>query len=155
MHIDRASTSALLTALYGISCSSSASPSSEEYRIFHDLHDYLHRWFSAFNPGKFRPLDYFPFLKHVPDKWMGWRKEYEDIRDAQQRIYSELVSIVEKRMKQDRRVGCHIEDILDRPGMLGKGKEGHMWVAYVIFPLHFSYASSHKTYLFTGTTEAP
>jgi hypothetical protein len=129
MHIDRTSTSALLTSLYGIACPSDASPSSEEYRIFHDLHDYLHRWFSAFNPGKFRPLDFFPFLKHLPDGWMSWRKEYEDLRDAQQKIYSELVQICENRMRRGERVGCHIEDILDKPGILGKGKEGHMYIA--------------------------
>jgi hypothetical protein len=88
-----------------------------------ELHAYYDRWFDCVDNSKFRPMDIFPWLKYIPDGWMKWRKEYEEVRDIQKHLFERYLDECQERIKQGKRLGCHMEDVLDDPSVLGEQVE--------------------------------
>lgn len=66
-------------------------------------------------PGKTPPMDIFPILKYVPERWASWKTTAREIKAGHQKLWYGLLEMCERRIQENRRVGCFIEHVLDNP----------------------------------------
>ncbi|KAF8531833.1 cytochrome P450 [Gautieria morchelliformis] len=80
-------------------------------------------WGKVTEPGSHPPLDLFPILKDVPEKWAPWKPLVRQVRYLQRKLYFGLLDQAENRILKDRRNGSYMEDLLDRHEQLGLDRE--------------------------------
>ncbi|KAK1217185.1 hypothetical protein PQX77_020168 [Marasmius sp. AFHP31] len=76
-------------------------------------------------PGATPPLDFFPFLRYIPE-WTGlagWKKRVRECRQHQRDLFFGLLDETMERMKRGEENGCHMEEIIRRQGELGLDRE--------------------------------
>ena len=76
-------------------------------------------------PGATPPLDFFPFLKYIPE-WTGlagWKKRVRDCRQHQRDLYFGLLDETMGKMERGEETGCHMEEILSQQKELGLNRE--------------------------------
>ena len=97
----------MMSTVFGIRCPQSAnSLASIFFKLQHDFE-------KALEPGTYPPIDFIPILDYVPERFASWKKAAKDLREKQRTYYSKLLGTCERRMKENRRNGCFIEDVLD------------------------------------------
>lgn len=105
-HIRRQSHSVAKSVIYGKRVPQYTSPEAIEY--FSVLHEFEH----ILAPGTYPPIDLFPFLKWVPDRWAPWMKACYAFRDRRNKIVYGLYEECEQRVAQGADANSFIENIL-------------------------------------------
>ncbi|CAL1707469.1 unnamed protein product [Somion occarium] len=121
-HTRRFAASVILAVVFGIHC-----PTYENGFVA-KLYSTLWEWEQVIRPGGVPPVDIFPILKYVPERWAAWKALCRDIRKNQRKIFFGLLDICEDRMNQDRRNDCFLEHVLDKREEYGLDCE---MIAYV------------------------
>ncbi|KAJ6551141.1 cytochrome P450 [Mycena capillaripes] len=107
-HIQRYSNSVILSVLYG-----KRSPRFEtpETLAFYKVE---HEWTTLLEPGATPPLDFFPFLKYVPERWAKWKRNCRDVRRMQRELYFRLLDETQERLGMDQGNGSYVEELIER-----------------------------------------
>lgn len=87
------------------------------------LFELLLQYSALLQPGAHPPVDLFPLLKYVPERWAPWKTICKDIRRRQRDMYFGLLSKCEDRMRNGQRNDCFMERVLDRQEEFGLGRE--------------------------------
>lgn len=100
----------MMSTVFGIRVPQSANSLAS---IFFDLQ---HEFEKAIEPGTYPPVDFIPILNYVPERWASWKKAAKDLRHKQRTYYLKLMSACERRIRENKRNGCFIEDVIDDQG---------------------------------------
>ncbi|KAI0082001.1 cytochrome P450 [Panus rudis PR-1116 ss-1] len=121
-HLRRYASSVIMCVSFGIHCD------RYEHPYIEDFYDTLRKWEALMGPGGHPPVDMFPILKYVPERWAKWKSVSREIRDNQTKLRYALMDACTRRIKDDRRNGCFLEHILDHQQEYGLTDEmvGHV-----------------------------
>jgi hypothetical protein len=74
-------------------------------------------------PGATPPLDYFPFLKYVPERWANWKKVSKFVRKLLRDMYFSLLDETQERLKRGEGNGSYVEELVERQEELELDRE--------------------------------
>lgn len=70
-------------------------------------------------PGATPPVDIYPFLHYVPQKFFGnWVSRSKDVGDEMNQLYSGVVDRVRERRRSNRKRDCLMDSLLDQEDKL-------------------------------------
>jgi hypothetical protein len=87
-----------------------------------DVADFLHvhpRFMHALEFGTMPPVDLFPILMWVPDRWAPWKKEVKEIRSLHEKLYERLLTDVETRLRKGEGNGAFMETVVQNKATWG------------------------------------
>ncbi|KAI0076208.1 cytochrome P450 [Panus rudis PR-1116 ss-1] len=116
-HLGRQSASVLLSLLFGTRAPSINNPLACRFARVIDM------WICILEPGATPPLDLLPFLQYVPECWASWKPKCRQIREDMLALAYGFMNMNVDRIKQGKRVGCFMEDLLDNQESLGLSDE--------------------------------
>ncbi|TFY59191.1 hypothetical protein EVG20_g7883 [Dentipellis fragilis] len=115
-HLHRFTTSLTFGIIFGKRSPRAASP---------DVRDFLHvnpRFMALLEFGEAPPVDLFPILQYVPQRWAGWKREADAVRRLQGVLYGRLVGGVRRRVESGMANGAgFLIPIYARASYLGSG----------------------------------
>lgn len=89
------------------------------------LYDIMENWTKVMEAGNTPPIDIFPFLKLVPERFLGmWRSRSEAVGREMNALYSEWVEYVVRRRKETGSRDCFLDRVLDQGDRLGFDRHG-------------------------------
>lgn len=106
-HTERFSYSVATCILAGARSPRSTSP------LLTSFSDMIHKWSGLLEPGSQPPVDLFPILKYVPEKWAQWKSLCREIRGKQFELYDGFVKMCEQRIKDDAKNGSLLEGVVE------------------------------------------
>ncbi|KII94757.1 hypothetical protein PLICRDRAFT_693091 [Plicaturopsis crispa FD-325 SS-3] len=104
-HTRRYSVSVILSILWGKRC---PRYETREATAFFESQE---KWEYAMAVGAHPPVDVFPILKYVPERWASWKTLARETRKLQKAVYFGLLEDCEA---QDANTGCFMEEVLKR-----------------------------------------
>ncbi|KAJ6551143.1 cytochrome P450 [Mycena capillaripes] len=116
-HIQRYSSSVILSVLYG-----KRSPRFETPETVASF-EVEHEWVTLLEAGATPPLDFFPILKYVPERWAKWKRDCRNVRTLQRNLYFNLLDDTQERLRQGEGNGSYVEELVERQEELGMDRE--------------------------------
>ncbi|KAF4605482.1 hypothetical protein EYR40_004266 [Pleurotus pulmonarius] len=116
-HIKRTTASIMTTLIYGKSIPHYAGSKAE---LFFEGTKCINELVAPFDHP---PLDFFPILRHVPERWAPWKtlsKKTKQIRDA---FDQDLFLQCEEAVQSGKRPVCFVENVLDTKVELGVSRD--------------------------------
>ena len=107
----------IASVLFGTRCPRYETPTVTDFFHVHYL------WERAIEPGAHPPVDLLPILRYVPERWAPWKTLCREARRLQRKLYFGLLEQSEKRIRENDRNGCFMEDVLDKSEKLGMDRE--------------------------------
>uniref|UniRef100_A0A8H8CKL1 Cytochrome P450 n=1 Tax=Psilocybe cubensis TaxID=181762 RepID=A0A8H8CKL1_PSICU len=92
-HITRFTYSFMASVLYG---KPAPRIDSQDFTLFCD---YFHHFTKMLSPGDAAPVDLFPVLKYVPERWAPWKKLWRKTRQLQRMLYFSLLDHTEQEFR--------------------------------------------------------
>lgn len=71
------------------------------------------KWEHILRPGGHTPVDIFPILKHVPERWASWKGLCREVRARQRKYYFSLLQNCRERIEFDQRNNSFMEYLLE------------------------------------------
>ncbi|KAF7369234.1 putative cytochrome P450 [Mycena venus] len=116
-HIQRYSNSVILSVLYGKRAPRYETPETVTfYKVEHE-------WVTLLEPGATPPMDFFPFLKYVPECWAEWKTVAQSVRKLQRDMYFNLLDKTQERLQKGEPNGSYVEELIERQGELKLDRE--------------------------------
>ncbi|CAL1702663.1 unnamed protein product [Somion occarium] len=112
-HIERATASIMLSTVFGVRTPRYSDSFASRFSSVQ------HKWQALLEPGVHLPVDIFSALEYIPERWASWKTISRDVRQQQRKLYYDLMNDCERRIGENRRNGCFLEDVIDQQGMLG------------------------------------
>ncbi|KAK7687147.1 hypothetical protein QCA50_009650 [Cerrena zonata] len=106
-HIRRYSASVTLSVVFGIHCPTYDNPTMVEF------FECQRKWENILGPGGHPPVDVFPFLKYIPERWAAWKGLCREVRSRQRKYYFSLLRNCHERIKSDKRNNSFMEYLLE------------------------------------------
>lgn len=79
------------------------------------LYSLMENWSKVMEPGNTPPVDIFPFLKLIPEKFMGnWRSRGQNVGDEMNALYNEWLMKVIQRREAIGSKDCFLDRLLDQ-----------------------------------------
>ncbi len=79
------------------------------------LYALMETWSKVMEPGNTPPVDIFPFLKYVPEGFMGnWRSRGQNVGDEMNKLYDEWLQKVMNRRNTSGSKDCFLDRVLDQ-----------------------------------------
>lgn len=79
------------------------------------LYALMEDWSKVMEPGNTPPVDIFPFLKYIPEQFMGnWRSRGQDVGDKMNHLYDEWLKKVVNRRQASGSKDCFLDRLLDQ-----------------------------------------
>ncbi|KAJ7677832.1 cytochrome P450 [Mycena polygramma] len=116
-HMQRYSSSVILSVLYG-----KRSPRFETPETVASF-EAEHAWVTLLEAGATPPMDFFPFLKYVPERWAKWKRDAANVRRMQRKLYFGLLDDTKERMRKGEGNGSYVEELVERQEELGMDRE--------------------------------
>ncbi|KAJ7767964.1 cytochrome P450 [Mycena maculata] len=116
-HIRRYSSSVILSVLYGKRAPRYDTPETTGF------FEAQHEWELLLEPGSTPPIDVFPFLKFVPERWAKWKRDAKKVRSLQRAVYFGLLNETKKRLRSGEENGSYMEEVLARQEEFGMDEE--------------------------------
>jgi hypothetical protein len=95
-----------MAIIYGIRAPRATSPGAAEFLYVHP------RFMNALELGTMPPVDLFPLLALVPERWAGWKRTVIRIRELHEALFESLLRIVEVRLEKGLRSGAFMEEAI-------------------------------------------
>ncbi|KAF9269294.1 cytochrome P450 [Marasmius fiardii PR-910] len=107
-HIQRYSNSVIMSVIFGKRC-----PRFDSYetKAFYEVQ---RLWNDAIVPGAYPPIELFPVLDYIPERWAPWKRMAQKVRRKQRGLYFMLLNECEKRIMKGEENGCFMEEVLAR-----------------------------------------
>ncbi|KAF9468287.1 cytochrome P450 [Collybia nuda] len=117
-HIQRATFSFTTSVVFGWRC---PSYESQELSMFFESVRLWMKLASSETP----PIDLFPILKYVPERWASWKTVVKRTRELQHEIYFRMLGQAEHRLSEGESKGndCFIERCIQNQASLGMSRE--------------------------------
>ncbi|KAJ8702940.1 hypothetical protein PTI98_001611 [Pleurotus ostreatus] len=115
-HIKRTTASVMTTLIYGKSIPHYAGSKAE---LFFEGTKCINELAAPFDHP---PLDFFPILRHVPERWAPWKtlsKKTKQIRNA---FDQDLFHQCEEAVRSGKRTGCYLENVIETQVELGSNR---------------------------------
>jgi hypothetical protein len=80
--------------------------------------------------GKAPPVDLFPILKYVPERFAKWKRDATDVRRRQEALFGRLVDMVKRRVHSGQENGCFMEEAYQRRDEWGLGSDSMLRYGY-------------------------
>ncbi|KAJ7893767.1 cytochrome P450 [Mycena leptocephala] len=109
------STSVILSVPYG-----KRSYEAPEITTFFNV---LDNWVRILEPGATPPVDIFPILKLVPERWAKWKRDCSRLRCMQRDLYFGWLEDAKANSQLGEGNGCYMEEVLRRQDELGMDDE--------------------------------
>lgn len=116
----RYTTSYALGLVYGTRGATLESPVVAE---FLDLHP---QFINALELGTLPPVDLFPILTFVPDRWAQWKKTVQQIRKRHETLFGQLLLDVENRLTSGQTRGAFMESAIINSEKWGLQTRDHL-----------------------------
>lgn len=71
------------------------------------------RFMQILEIGTMPPVDLFPILKYVPERFAAWKQQSKEIRRLHETLYDRLLTDVEDRMKRGLSLGVFMERAIE------------------------------------------
>lgn len=68
------------------------------------------------------PVDLFPILKLVPERWAHWKRVVRHVRMLHETMYDRLLTVVETRLKNGQQNGSFMEEAIQKATEWGLSK---------------------------------
>lgn len=65
-------------------------------------------------PGAGPPLDLFPILKYVPERWASWKTKCREVAASHRKMYFSILERCEKRLAKGSPFNCAIDEMLPK-----------------------------------------
>ncbi|KAI3619486.1 cytochrome p450 [Moniliophthora roreri] len=143
-HLSRYSNSVIMSVLWGKRCprynTKEAVEIVEAGRI----------WARLLVPGVIPPIDVFPFLNYIPERWADWKGKVNYLKERQRRTHFGLLDDCARRMKNGEANGCYMEEVLRRQEEWGLDRDV---VGYVMSMIIYHFLSQVISYIGTVLLE--
>ncbi|KAK3673518.1 hypothetical protein LTR78_006752 [Recurvomyces mirabilis] len=125
-HLKRFSNSIIMSIVYGIRSPSNNAPWTKE------LNGVLDLWAKINEFGATPPIDIFPFLKWIPQRYLGnWVTRTKIVHDKLHELYDKLLRSVEARREATGPMHCIADRVLDQNGDQALSRHNVMFLAGV------------------------
>lgn len=84
------------------------------------------KFLNALEIGTMPPVDLFPILTLVPERWATWKSIVSNIRHLHESLYDRLLSTVEKRLESGHGSGAFLEDAIHNAHEWGLVTRDHL-----------------------------
>ncbi|KAJ6498501.1 cytochrome P450 [Mycena vitilis] len=120
--LQRYSSSVILSVLYGKRSPRFETPETVASFEVEDA------WMELLDPGATPPMDFYPFLKYVPERWAKWKRDAANVRRMQHKLYFGLLDATKERMVKGEGNGSYVEELVERQDELGMDRDmtGHL-----------------------------
>ncbi|KAK7692525.1 hypothetical protein QCA50_004155 [Cerrena zonata] len=122
-HIQRYATSLVLELVFGVHCPTYDDPLIKEHYEIERQTELL------IKPGEHPPIDAFPILRYIPERWTRWRSMCRDIRNRQRKYFLNFVDRCLDRIANEKKTGCFMEYLLENGGEYGFNRENTLYFA--------------------------
>ncbi|KIX02156.1 uncharacterized protein Z518_08095 [Rhinocladiella mackenziei CBS 650.93] len=113
LHPKRFSNSVVMSILFGARTPSYTTPHMTR------LYELLENWSEVMEIGATPPVDFFPFLKWVPERFLGhWVSRATKVKREMDSLYGDVVRSVIKRREEKGSKGSFMDKVLDKQGKL-------------------------------------
>ncbi|TFK38294.1 cytochrome P450 [Crucibulum laeve] len=119
-HMRRYTTSFALGIIYG---KRGPTLSSQDVADFMDVHP---KFIHALEIGTMPPVDLFPVLTLVPERWASWKTIVKNIRHLHETLYDRLLTTVEKRIAAGRGTDVFLEQMIAKASVYGLDTREHL-----------------------------
>lgn len=82
-----------------------------------------HLWEMVHEQGAHPPIDLFPFLKYVPERWARWKTLCNQTRKLQRDLYFGLLDECEERLARGEENGCFMDEVIKGRERFGLDRE--------------------------------
>ncbi|EIN06320.1 cytochrome P450 [Punctularia strigosozonata HHB-11173 SS5] len=127
-HLRRTSNSSIFCVLYGKRAPTS--DSADLNAAFHAVEGVI----ELITPGNFAPVDMFPILRYVPERWARWKTRCRETENAERHVHSRMLQECRERVAKGR--NANIEPFMDvvvkRQQELQLTDEMVMWLGVVL-----------------------
>ncbi len=76
--------------------------------------------------GSMPPVDLFPFLTYIPERFARWKEYPKQIRRLQEKLYDRVLSTVEKKMVSGHGIGNLMEELVTNGPSTGIPTREHL-----------------------------
>ena len=76
--------------------------------------------------GTAPPVDLFPFLTLVPERWAKWKRQIKRVIALHEKLYGRLLEHVEKRLEKNMGNGCFMEQAIKNSNEWGLTSREHL-----------------------------
>ncbi|KAJ7916802.1 cytochrome P450 [Mycena leptocephala] len=116
-HIQRYSSSVILSVLYGKRSPRFETPETvASFKVEHE-------WVTLLEAGATPPMDFFPILKYVPERFAKWKRDCKNVRKMQRDLYFGLLDDTQERLRRGEGNGSFVEELISRQEELGMDRE--------------------------------
>jgi cytochrome P450 len=105
-HIQRYTTSLVLASIYGLRGPTLQNPNVKDFQEVHP------QFLFCLEFGTMPPVDLFPILTYVPERFAGWKRLAKRVRFLHEKLYDRLLATVERRVASGQGVGSIMEELL-------------------------------------------
>ncbi|TFY65568.1 hypothetical protein EVG20_g5519 [Dentipellis fragilis] len=116
-HVTRYTSSVITSVLAGVRSPRITSP------IVVGFNKFIHKWTGLMEPTAHPPVDVFPILKYVPERWASWKTIARNVRTLQRQLYFGLIESCERRVAADQQNGSFLEDFVANSDKYGIDRE--------------------------------
>lgn len=120
LHMKHYTTSFALGIIYGKRGPTLSSPDVVDFLNVHPK--FLH----ALEIGTMPPVDLFPALTLVPERWAKWKRTVKNIRFLHESLYDKLLQSVENRMSSGHGSGVFMEQAIENAAEWGLSSREHL-----------------------------
>ena len=113
----------MIGTVYGIRGPTLDNPIVKEFLEVHP--QFLH----CLEFGTMPPVDLFPILTYVPEYFAGWKRIAKKVKSRHDRLFDQLLALVEKRVRDGQGIGNYMEELLEQGPFVGLPTRDHL--AYV------------------------
>ncbi|KAE8378183.1 cytochrome P450 [Aspergillus bertholletiae] len=114
LHPKRFSNSVIMSILYGIRTASHDAPHMTR------LYQLMDHWSEVMELGATPPVDVFPFLKWLPERFLGnWKSRVWKVHNEMNELYKEMLERVINRRNSQGNHGSFMDKVLDKNVKLG------------------------------------
>ncbi|KAK3323361.1 cytochrome P450 [Cercophora scortea] len=113
VHTKRTSNSIIMSLVFGVRTESDQTPHMKE------LYSVMDKWSEIMEVGATPPVDIFPFLKLLPESWLGnWIQRSLDVGTRMKTLYSSAQTVVSTRRRQHGTTNTFMDQVLDQQDKL-------------------------------------
>ena len=120
-HIRRFTTSLVLAVVYGIRGPTLQNPNVKGFMEVHpqflDCLDII---------GAMPPVDIFPFLMYIPERFAQWKEYPKKVRRLQEQLYDRVLSTLETKMASGHGIGSLMEELITQGPSTGIPTREHL-----------------------------
>jgi cytochrome P450 len=125
-HLRRFSTSVIMSVMFGVRIPRTST------RAFVDFWNVMEKYIYLTAPTTHPPMDIFPILKYLPERFASWKRECREVRAEKRAHLSRVIKPVEERLAKGEENGSFMEVIYQRAKEWNLDEEAVLYLGSVM-----------------------